>query len=153
MLARAPRPARLGDARALPFGDASFRSVAALYVLYHLAEQRLALAEAHRVLRPGGLLAVAAPSRDDSPELADVLGRRELSFDAENAAELLGEKLADVEIERWDAPMLTLPTTRSIRDYLVGKGLDAEGADAWAAATDPPLTVTKRGALAYARKA
>lgn len=153
MLARAPRPARLGDARALPWGDASFASVAALYVLYHLAEPRTALAEAHRVLRPGGLLAVAAPSRDDSPELAEALGRPALTFDAEIAAELLGELFAHVEVERWDAPMLTLPSTQSIRDYLLGKGLDAGRAQAWASASDAPLTVTKRGALAFARKA
>ena len=70
MLARAPRPAILGDADALPFPDATFGSVTLLYVLYHLVEPARALAEAHRVLRPGGMVAVAAPSRDDSPELA-----------------------------------------------------------------------------------
>ena len=153
MLARAPRSARLGDARALPWADASFGSVAALYVLYHLDEPRLALAEARRVLRAGGLLAVAAPSRDDSPELADVLGRRALTFDAEIAGELLGELFAHVEVERWEAPMLTLPSTQAIRDYIVGKGVDPELAEAWASASDAPLTVTKRGALAFARKA
>ena len=153
MLARAPRPARLGDACALPCADGSCASVAALYVLYHLAEPRLALAEAHRVLRPGGLLAVAAPSREDSPELADALGRRALTFDAEVAAELLGELFAHVEVQRWDAPMLTLPSTQSIRDYLLGKGLEADRAEARASASDAPLTVTKRGALAFARKA
>jgi ubiquinone/menaquinone biosynthesis C-methylase UbiE len=68
MLERAPDGAVLGDATALPFADGSFRSVALLYVLYHLAEPRLALAEAHRVLRAGGLVAVAAPSRHDSRE-------------------------------------------------------------------------------------
>lgn len=36
MLARAPRPAALGEATALPFPEASFDSVALLYVLYHL---------------------------------------------------------------------------------------------------------------------
>jgi SAM-dependent methyltransferase len=153
MLKRAPRSARLGDARALPWTDASFASVAALYVLYHLPEPRLALAEAHRVLRPGGLLAVAAPSRDDSPELAGALGRPALTFDAEIAADMLGELFAHVELLRWDAPMLTLPSTESIRDYLIGKGVDAERARAWASASDIPLTVTKRGAVAYARKA
>jgi len=52
MLAAAPRPAVIGDATALPFADASFGSVALLYVLYHLPEPADALAEAHRVLRP-----------------------------------------------------------------------------------------------------
>ena len=85
MLARAPEPNVLGEATALPFGDTEFPSVALLYVLYHLDEPRLALAEALRVLRPGGLVAVAAPSRHDSPELEEALPDEPLTFDAELA--------------------------------------------------------------------
>jgi len=57
---------RLGDARELPFGDASADAVLALGPLYHLpdaADRRRALEEALRVLRPGGVLAAAAISR------------------------------------------------------------------------------------------
>jgi SAM-dependent methyltransferase len=110
MLARAPQPNVQADATALPFGDSSFASVALLYVLYHLQEPARALVEARRVLRAGGLVAVAAPSRHDSPELGDALPRTPLTFDAELAPELLGEQFTDVEIERWDAPLLDLPT-------------------------------------------
>jgi SAM-dependent methyltransferase len=152
LLARAPAGAIHGDATALPFPDVSFPSVALLYVLYHLAEPRVALAEAHRVLRPGGLIAVAAPSRHDSPELAGVLGDRELTFDAELAPGLLAERFGEVEVERWDAPLLTLPDRPAVSDYLVGQGIGAGPAHAAAAATPVPLTVTKRGALAFARK-
>ena len=59
-------PARTGDARQLPFDDASFDAVLLLGPLYHLttAEDRArCLAEAHRVLRPDGVLAAAAVSR------------------------------------------------------------------------------------------
>jgi len=58
--------AAVGDARALPFDDASADAVLLLGPLYHLtdAEDRArALREAHRVLRPGGLLAAAAITR------------------------------------------------------------------------------------------
>lgn len=48
---------RHGDAEALPFDDASFGSVTMNYGLLHLAQPDKALAEAHRVLQPGGRFA------------------------------------------------------------------------------------------------
>jgi SAM-dependent methyltransferase len=152
MLAGAPSPKVVGDAAALPFPDGSFDSAALLYVLYHLSDPVLALAEAHRVLRPDGLVAVAAPSRHDSPELAHALPSRPLTFDAELAPGLLGERFADVEVERWDAPLVELPSRRAVHDYLVGKGSDPERARAAAEVADVPLPVTKRGAIAFARR-
>lgn len=35
---------------------------------------------------------------------------RRWTFDAELAPELLADLFADVEVERWDAPLLELPT-------------------------------------------
>jgi SAM-dependent methyltransferase len=46
-----------GDAATLPFADQSFSSAVAILVLHHLKNRELqdrALAEVHRVLRPGG---------------------------------------------------------------------------------------------------
>jgi SAM-dependent methyltransferase len=72
LAARAAQPgapiasAQVGDARELPFADASADAVLALGPLYHLtesADRARALAEARRVLRPGGLLAAAVISR------------------------------------------------------------------------------------------
>jgi SAM-dependent methyltransferase len=150
MLARAPEPSVQAEATALPFEDASFASVALLYVLYHLPDPERALAEARRVLRAGGLVAVAAPSRYDSPELRHALQAAPLTFDAEVAPELLGDLFTDVEVERWDAPLLELPTRDAVRDYLIGKGVEPGRAEAAAAASDVPLSVTKRGALVFA---
>jgi SAM-dependent methyltransferase len=152
MLAEAPGPVIEGDATALPYPDASFGSLALLYVLYHLPDPGRALAEAHRVLRPGGLLVVAAPSRHDSPELAHVLSRGPLTFDAELAPELIGERFSELEVERWDAPLLRLPDREAVRDYLVGKGVETDRAEAAAGGVGVPLEVTKRGALVYARR-
>lgn len=45
-----------GDAHALPFPDASFDTVVCTFSLCNIPDQRRAIAEMHRVLRPGGLL-------------------------------------------------------------------------------------------------
>ena len=58
--------ARLGDARALDAPDTSVDVVMLLGPLYHLPEREdriRALAEAHRVLRPGGLVVAATINR------------------------------------------------------------------------------------------
>ncbi len=49
----------LGDARELPFGDGTFDTVVCTYALCCIPEPERALAEAHRVLRPGGELLIA----------------------------------------------------------------------------------------------
>lgn len=67
MVERAPVRARLARTEAPPYSANSFGCVALLYVLYHLDSPAAALAEARRVLRTGGLVAAAAPSRHDSP--------------------------------------------------------------------------------------
>jgi SAM-dependent methyltransferase len=67
--AAAPAPlasASVSDARALPHADGSADAVLLLGPLYHLvdaADRVTALAEARRVLRPGGVLLAAAISR------------------------------------------------------------------------------------------
>jgi ubiquinone/menaquinone biosynthesis C-methylase UbiE len=58
--------AGLGDARRLPWPNESFEAVLMAGPLYHLPEasdRRLALREAMRVLRPGGVVAVVAINR------------------------------------------------------------------------------------------
>ena len=49
-------------------------------------------------------------------------------------------------------PRSTLPSRDAVRDYLIGKGSDPEQARAAAGDAEVPLAVTKRGALAFARR-
>ena len=57
-------------------------------------------------MRSGGLIAVAAPSRHDSPELAHALPKTSLTFDAELAPGLLREQFEELEVQRWDPPLI-----------------------------------------------
>ena len=51
----------VGDATALPFADGAFDAVTMFDLLEHVADDAAALAEAFRVLRPGGWLLVSTP--------------------------------------------------------------------------------------------
>lgn len=51
------------EAENLPFSDASFDGVLLNEVLEHVADERKTLGELHRVLRPGGHLALFSPNR------------------------------------------------------------------------------------------
>jgi len=52
------------SAEELPFRDASFDVVLMLEMIYYVADQERAIAEARRVLRPGGKLFICLPNRD-----------------------------------------------------------------------------------------
>jgi SAM-dependent methyltransferase len=147
-----PPPVVQADAARLPFRAAAFDAVTALNVLYHLPDPMPALLAAHRVLRPGGHIVVSAISRDDSPELAAHWTRRPTSFDAEDAPALLGRVFGPVTVHPWDAPLVTLPDERAVRDYLLGRQAPAPVADRAARELPVPLSVTKRGALVVGRR-
>jgi SAM-dependent methyltransferase len=52
----------LGDATQLPFPDARFDAVTMFDLLEHVADDAAAIAEARRVLRPGGFMLVSTPN-------------------------------------------------------------------------------------------
>ncbi len=62
---------RAGDAERLPFAGASFDAVVGSFVLHHLGAPELAVAEAARVLKPGGR---AAFTVWDTPDRARFMG-------------------------------------------------------------------------------
>jgi SAM-dependent methyltransferase len=81
-----------GRAEALPFGDAAFTAVSMSIVLMFLPEPVAALRECHRVLEPGGRLAVytTAPELRGTPAAPEPLaGLSHFHTDAE-LAELAG---------------------------------------------------------------
>jgi SAM-dependent methyltransferase len=60
-LSAAKRPDVQADATSLPFGEGTFGSVICSELLEHVSFPPAVLAEAHRVLRPGGTLLVCVP--------------------------------------------------------------------------------------------
>ena len=62
-LAGQERETHVADMRALPFDGASFDAVLSVHSIEHVPDARPALAEAARVLRPGGVAVFVTPNR------------------------------------------------------------------------------------------
>ena len=145
-VAHTAQPVALADACHLPVRSESAGAVAALWMLYHLDEPLLAIREAHRILKPGGLFFACSNRRDDSPEVRP--SREATTFDAEEAPEIVRTVFDDVGVHIWDAPMLTLADREAVRRYLIGGMRNPALADG----IQTPVTVTKRGCLVWGRK-
>ena len=152
MTAESAVPAVRGDLRALPLPDQAVDGVAAINCFYFLDDPVAGIREAQRVLRPGGLFVASSPSRWNDPELEGIDPRwgTPSTFDAEDSPTLVASVFGDVEVETWELVAFELPTREAIADYL--HAFDVEDWQAKAAAIDPPMTITKRGAEVWARK-
>jgi SAM-dependent methyltransferase len=150
----APRPAVRADAMHLPLRAGSFGAVAALWMMYHLANPGACLRAVETVLRPGGILVTCAPSRYNDPEFSSVLPRwgEPSTFDAEDAVAITGQVFELVSVQRWDAPLVSLPDPAAVITFLRGRGLDSRAAKERAQQFATPMTVTKRGVLIWGRR-
>jgi len=85
---------RLGDMYRLPMADGSFDHVVLQMVLHYAEDPGSALAEAARVLRPGGTLVVVDLAGHDNQDCMTRLAHRWPGFTDARMAELLGPKLS-----------------------------------------------------------
>jgi ubiquinone/menaquinone biosynthesis C-methylase UbiE len=73
-MARVRAPGLVADAAWIPLADGSMDAVIANHMLYHVSDRRRALAEIHRLLRPGGRLYATTNGLGHMAELREPLG-------------------------------------------------------------------------------
>jgi SAM-dependent methyltransferase len=97
---------RFGDVSRLGLSDGSFDGVVAAEVLEHVDDDRAALSEIHRVLRPGGVLVVTVPVDPFRYDWTDLWAGHRRRYTREGLAERL--RAAGFEVERvrsWGFPL------------------------------------------------
>lgn len=108
---------RVVDVQDAPFGDASFDMVVANHMLYHVPNREKAIAEARRLLRPGGVFVAATNGPEHLQELADLCSEFKLpvdmwrpgltgGFSLENGAEQLRRAFDHVTLAVYDDGLL-----------------------------------------------
>ncbi len=123
-LARARRvAAEVGDVQALPFADASFETVVAAWMLYHVPDLDRGLAEIARVREPGGTLVAVTNSVDHLRELRGLIDYPrgfEETFNRENGEEHLRRHFRRVERRDADGVVIVRDRTKLVayRDSL-----------------------------------
>lgn len=93
------RETHVADMRALPFGDDAFASIVAIHSIEHVPDPDRALAEAARVLEPGGIAVYATPNRlvfGRPDEIIDPYHHFEV--DPDQLRELCRRHFAEVEL-------------------------------------------------------
>lgn len=102
------------DAQAIPYDNATFDAVVANHMLYHVPNRAAAIAEIHRVLKPGGLLIAATNGANHLRQIRElVLGFDPqaqvihgfgvgLDFTLENGRDQLARAFADIKLRLYE---------------------------------------------------
>jgi SAM-dependent methyltransferase len=113
----------------------------------HLERPAVAIAEARRVLKPGGRYFAATSARDGDPELVPARYPA-TTFDAEEAPEIVASVFGTAEAQRWDGAFYPLSTRGEVRACCRSHAIAPEVAEE----VGLPLWLTKRWVLVRARR-
>jgi SAM-dependent methyltransferase len=143
----------VGDVEALPFPDDTFDCALAAWMLYHVADLDLGLAELARVLVPGGRLVAVTNGERNLGELWRRVPRRwsGLTFSAENGAAALERHFSRVERRDVDGTV-TFPDWAAAKRYIAASVTRADQADRLEP-FDGSLVCTRRVAVFVAETA
>ena len=160
----------VADATDLPVPDGAFDAVIAMHMLYHVADQEKALAEFHRVLKPGGVLAVTTNGFEDMRELYSLttvfgsapVNPSAIAFGFERADELMRRQFGNATLAVHPATMrVTDPEVviAALTSYPPGDSAPPEQQSAFRraigeafAAGNGGIDVTKQAGLLISRK-
>jgi len=124
-----PRATVCADLTDLPFPDAAFDLVLCSHVLEHVPDDRAAMGELARVLRPGGLAVVQSPvnyemaATHEDPALTDAQERLRL-FSQRDHVRVYGPDLLERLIDAGFAVAVHDPAERLPADLTAHYGLD-----------------------------
>ena len=146
--------ARVADVQSLPFADASFDVVLALWMLYHVPDLDRGLGEIVRVLRPGGVLVAGTNAPGHLEEVLELGGLEawELGFDGQNGQARLEAHFARVE-RREAYGTVTLPDIAAVRSYYGSSQRLQPHASALPLELEEPLVAKRMPVVFVAEKA
>lgn len=149
------------DASNMPFADQSFDVVISMHMLYHVRDQARAIAEMHRVLKPGGTLAVTTngvANLLELYELTTVLGSdpvdpSAVAFGYDKATHLIGQQFGNVcHVVHPASLRVTDPEVvyRALTSYPPGDTADRETLDTFREAIDAAFI--RNGGILHVQK-
>ena len=99
VLAGQARETVVADMRRLPFADGSFDGAISVHSIEHVPDPRRAIAEMHRVLRPGASAVVVTPNRLTFARADEIIDPYHyIEFDPDEMRALCGQAFESVEI-------------------------------------------------------